>query len=432
MLLLSLRRAGHDHNPQDPYESRNNSISRGHSRFLAREPETSEAIDQSSGNEHAPEPDVDGGPGRGGVIAHELQVVDVAEGGLEDEEHDDDDAEDRVEVRDLEVQRQLDLSWSKFWEMIYSDPRFRADPNTHSKTYDSTEEGQTLDPGMDPNQTTERSKADQERAQGEADDEGQTHDDPMNRDPGSIIWLYAARPIHNDDQRPPKRLGREGVGRVVRRHLVQIKRERPEAAIVMRINRRRGRVRLDGIAVLGRPDPGLSRAAKIHAASVPLVATSASDVRRHGPILNAGSREESEIAPTRHLRHLVPGAETVAEGDVVVGSVGVDDEHVGVFHLAALSEGDPGLGGGALDLEVEVGVIVGGAVDVGGGFGEEEGDVLDAGLAGGHVGEELGAGESEEPGCAEKRGEKLHRCGGFSFLLQTAMEDNFLYVKEMR
>ena len=65
-------------------------------------------------------------------------------------------------------------------------------------------------------------------------------------------------------------------------------------------------------------------------------------------------------------------AKSRRQSDIGAGSVGVDDEHVGVVHLASLPERNPLLGGWTLDLHVEVG---GGGADVGVWFREVVTDV---------------------------------------------------------
>lgn len=84
--------------------------------------------------------------------------------------------------------------------------------------------------------------------------------------------------------------------------------------------------------------------------------------------MDAGSLKQCDLRVIADGRLHVRLAEAGREGDVLAGTVGVHDEHVGVGHPPALTQRDPVVGAGRADLEEDVAVAalagVGGDVEL--------------------------------------------------------------------
>ena len=105
--LLPPRNTEYHHSPQDPHRPSNDGICHYNACLLPGESETEKSINQTRSDKSATQPDVSRGVWGGLLVALVLDVVDVAEDGLEDEEDYDHYPEDRVEVAHLELKGQL-------------------------------------------------------------------------------------------------------------------------------------------------------------------------------------------------------------------------------------------------------------------------------------------------------------------------------------
>ena len=99
--LLSLRSIEHNDDPKHPDASRNETVCYNDALALSSQRETEKTVNQPGGDEKAAEPDVDVRVWSRGLVALILEVMDVAQDGLEDEEDDDCYAEDGVKGGEL-------------------------------------------------------------------------------------------------------------------------------------------------------------------------------------------------------------------------------------------------------------------------------------------------------------------------------------------
>lgn len=99
---MSLRSKHHNSDPNDPHPSSYDTIRHDSPCSLPSQETAQKPIDQSSRNDNTPEPDMHVRVGIARLITLVLQVMDVAEDGLENQEDDYGDAEDGVEGADLE------------------------------------------------------------------------------------------------------------------------------------------------------------------------------------------------------------------------------------------------------------------------------------------------------------------------------------------
>jgi len=78
------------------------------------------------------------------------------------------------------------------------------------------------------------------------------------------------------------------------------------------------------------------------------------DVGDQVAINDAGARKKSSLDGGTVLWLRVASRGTRREGHVGASGIGVDEEHLSAGHGGSLAKSNPGVGGGRLDLEVDV------------------------------------------------------------------------------
>ena len=78
------------------------------------------------------------------------------------------------------------------------------------------------------------------------------------------------------------------------------------------------------------------------------------DVGDQVAVDDAGARKKSGLDAGAELRLRVASRGTRREGHVGASGIGVDEEHLSAGHGGSLAKSNPGVGGGRLDLEVDV------------------------------------------------------------------------------
>ena len=91
----------YNHNPKNPDSACHDAVCDDGTRALSSQVETEKTVDEPDRDDDAPEPDVHVCVKRDILVAFILEVVDVAQDGLDDEKHDNGYAEDRVEREEL-------------------------------------------------------------------------------------------------------------------------------------------------------------------------------------------------------------------------------------------------------------------------------------------------------------------------------------------
>ena len=144
----------YNYNPKNPDSACNEAICDYCTRALPSQGETEKTVNDSNGDNHAPEPDVYVGVERSALVAFVLKVMDVAEDGLRDEKHDYDNAENRMERGELNY-RVSGVSNSRFFSQAYISRTLFRNVDTESESKDRTQVREQLHGGMNPNQAPE-------------------------------------------------------------------------------------------------------------------------------------------------------------------------------------------------------------------------------------------------------------------------------------